>query len=440
MSESDGKEIEREIVIVRRGGRGEEEGHHGGVWKIAYADFMTAMMAFFLVMWLVNATDEETKALVASYFNPIELMDEKPADRSVQDQGTSSEGETNKPAADTQGEGISGGAAAEEGSEENATAGRETAYSEADYFRNPYAVLSEIALETGQQANVSEAGAGGAQISGPATGAQGGEAYRDPFDPDFWSQQTTEPMIDPSAVPGEAAAETSTQAEEADAAAPALSGSSRVAEEDDDAAVETEMEIARRDLPVREDQDMSSLDETVPSRAADGAAASAEASPPDPDAVAVQARQLETEIEKAIAGVNGRLAEGLDVQAAEGGVLISLTDQINYAMFNVGSAVPRRDMVLAMEEIGKLLAGRKGDVVLRGHTDARPFAGGTGNNWSLSTDRAQSAYHMLVRGGLPEERVVQVSGFADRRLKLPDDPFADANRRIEILVQGMEAR
>ena len=49
--------------------------HHGGVWKIAYADFMTAMMAFFLVMWLVNASNTEMKASVASYFNPIKLSD-----------------------------------------------------------------------------------------------------------------------------------------------------------------------------------------------------------------------------------------------------------------------------------------------------------------------------------------------------------------------------
>lgn len=64
-----------EIVIVRRRHAGEDEGHHGGVWKIAYADFMTAMMAFFLVMWLINAANTETKARVASYFNPIKLMD-----------------------------------------------------------------------------------------------------------------------------------------------------------------------------------------------------------------------------------------------------------------------------------------------------------------------------------------------------------------------------
>lgn len=45
-------------------------GHHGGVWKLAYADFVTAMMAFFLLMWLLNVTSEEMKSGLAQYFSP----------------------------------------------------------------------------------------------------------------------------------------------------------------------------------------------------------------------------------------------------------------------------------------------------------------------------------------------------------------------------------
>ncbi len=45
-------------------------GHHGGAWKVAYADFVTAMMAFFLLMWLLNATTEEQRKGIAKYFNP----------------------------------------------------------------------------------------------------------------------------------------------------------------------------------------------------------------------------------------------------------------------------------------------------------------------------------------------------------------------------------
>lgn len=45
-------------------------GHHGGAWKVAYADFVTAMMAFFLLMWLLNATTETQRKGVADYFSP----------------------------------------------------------------------------------------------------------------------------------------------------------------------------------------------------------------------------------------------------------------------------------------------------------------------------------------------------------------------------------
>jgi len=44
--------------------------HHGGSWKVAYADFVTAMMAFFLLMWLLNATTEEQRRGLADYFSP----------------------------------------------------------------------------------------------------------------------------------------------------------------------------------------------------------------------------------------------------------------------------------------------------------------------------------------------------------------------------------
>ena len=74
MSVGEEDTAQQPIIIVRRSG-GHDDGHHGGVWKIAFADFMTALMAFFLVMWLVNAANRETKRMVASYFNPLKLSD-----------------------------------------------------------------------------------------------------------------------------------------------------------------------------------------------------------------------------------------------------------------------------------------------------------------------------------------------------------------------------
>ncbi|MFM2149714.1 MAG: hypothetical protein RLZZ187_2020 [Pseudomonadota bacterium] len=49
-------------------------GHHGGAWKVAYADFVTAMMAFFLLMWLLNATTEEQRQGIADFFAPSNVM------------------------------------------------------------------------------------------------------------------------------------------------------------------------------------------------------------------------------------------------------------------------------------------------------------------------------------------------------------------------------
>jgi chemotaxis protein MotB len=57
-------------VIIKRKKVIQGGGHHGGAWKVAYADFVTAMMAFFMLMWLLNATTEKQRKGIADYFNP----------------------------------------------------------------------------------------------------------------------------------------------------------------------------------------------------------------------------------------------------------------------------------------------------------------------------------------------------------------------------------
>ncbi len=57
-------------VIIKRKKVVAGGGHHGGAWKVAYADFVTAMMAFFMLMWLLNATTEQQRKGIADYFNP----------------------------------------------------------------------------------------------------------------------------------------------------------------------------------------------------------------------------------------------------------------------------------------------------------------------------------------------------------------------------------
>jgi len=58
------------IIIRKKGGHG---GHHGGAWKVAYADFVTAMMALFIVLWLMNASDQVKKAISVYFTDPSGL-------------------------------------------------------------------------------------------------------------------------------------------------------------------------------------------------------------------------------------------------------------------------------------------------------------------------------------------------------------------------------
>lgn len=399
MSDESHHNGKNEIIIVKRvsGGHGE---HHGGGWKIAYADFMTAMMAFFLVMWLINAANEETKAAIASYFNPVQLTDQKPAERGLKDPAKDAQGEETQQRSKVDGEQEKSGGSAKTGDQLTATSGEETKYSDADFFENPYSVLSEIAQEVGQQANISVKGDGGAAQSGPSTGAEGGEAFRDPFDPDFWTKQVE------------------------------VKDAGNTTEKD--VALASKAAMASGAAPLQKTAEEQKA-EGKPADAGKTDAEEAELAKPD---AAAQAEELKAEIKRELGGDAGKLAEGLVVTPAEGGLLLTISEQTDSQMFAVGSAVPQKELVMAMEKIGRLLSERQGVVAIRGHTDGRPFKDGTYDNWRLSAARAQSAYYMLVRGGLKEDRVSQITGFADRRLQIPADPYAPGNRRIEILLQS----
>ncbi len=145
-----------EVVIVRRRGGGHGDGHHGGAWKIAFADFMTALMCFFLVMWLINSTDKKTVAQIASYFNPLKLNDKKPSQKGVYDPGPPAnphnekiEKTEDKNAKDAKGEQPAGqnGGEQREGQLPAQNAGDEGPRDQDDQgmLRDPYAALARIA-------------------------------------------------------------------------------------------------------------------------------------------------------------------------------------------------------------------------------------------------------------------------------------------------------
>jgi chemotaxis protein MotB len=150
----------------------------------------------------------------------------------------------------------------------------------------------------------------------------------------------------------------------------------------------------------------------------------------------VEAAKLQIEIRDAIkadAALKG--APHLEVEAINEGILISLMDNAKFSMFSIGSAEPQAKTIDIIGKIAAVLKARPGSVVIRGHTDGRPYKSPLYDNWRLSSARAHMAQYMLIRGGLVEKRIERVEGYADRHLKNPTDPEATENRRIEILLR-----
>jgi chemotaxis protein MotB len=443
-------EGKQEIIIVRRGNMDDDEGHHGGVWKIAFADFMTAMMCFFLVMWLINAANEQTRAALASYFNPVKLVDRNTNRKGIGDldkgpESSSVTGEESKSPAAENAVGTRRTSPETAEQESPSDVPNIAQHTDDELFADPYAVLSEIAGDTESLQNVSAKGDGGEQDSGPATGAEGGESYRDPFAPDFWSSQIEVPKArEQSALPslpeGPIASDLM-QPPPKDAAIDDDPFAPKVEQpgETDATLEEVIAEVTDTNrlpglVPVEPAQDPSPDIEQKPGYAADLEELRAELEKSDQEAATREAiaDDIRHELEKSLGGIS---QDGISVTPTDTGILISVTDNVEDGMFEIGSAVPRRNLVLAMQGIGMTLRDRAGSVVINGHTDGRPFAGDGYDNWRLSTARAHATYYMLVRGGLSEKRVTGVAGYADRQLKIPDDPFASANRRIEILLK-----
>ncbi len=401
-----------EIIIVRRSSGGHEDEHHGGVWKIAFADFMTAMMAFFLVMWLINASNEETKKAVASYFNPIKLMDTTTNPKGVRNPkyGTPIEDDV-EPEENTTVTTTAKSAIA------NKLEGK--TFDEQALFVDPFAILSEIAGGTSESEIKDEAAPG----SSNSSGLSGGVAFEDPFDPSSWSMKYGQPE-DPSdsAVIEDTTSETTSNKS---------SGSLQVEDEEFEypatSDLATEDTEAEKPAPVPEVPVVENVAELPPEKP--------ELQPDPMDGETEKLTEaIRDEIAKSIE-LENMVALKLEVTSTGEGTLITLADQSQTGMFAVGSARPTPELVNVTAKIGEIVSQAEGLVTISGHTDGRPYQSGDYDNWRLSTARAHMAYYMLMRGGMSEKRVEKIEGHADVRLKMPKDPFDPVNRRIEILLR-----
>jgi len=150
--------------------------------------------------------------------------------------------------------------------------------------------------------------------------------------------------------------------------------------------------------------------------------------------------KLKDDLLKAMAKMNNfdQIKKLIEITVTPEGLQIELMEDPHGTFFELGSAEPTPTLdgllkVLA-PEIGKL----PNPVSIEGHTDAKPYSGTRPyGNWELSTDRANTARRIMEGSGVRSNQVTQVRGFADRRLRKPQQPEDASNRRITLIIQYM---
>ena len=173
-------------------------------------------------------------------------------------------------------------------------------------------------------------------------------------------------------------------------------------------------------------------------------AAKTTALPPPPvpqpaDTAAAEMEKLKAEagkIEKEISQTPEfkKFVDKIHLTVTEEGLRIDLVEASEGLFFDIGKAKIKPETVKLLKIIATHLGTLQNNVVVEGYTDARPYVSSGYTNWDLSTDRANSARKVLEESGLRKNQIVQVRGFADRRLRVPDKPLDFSNRRVSILV------
>lgn len=364
------------IIVVKRGGGG-GAGHHGGAWKIAYADFVTAMMAFFLVMWLINATTEQRRRGIANFFNPMATTGDAAA-QTPSGPGKSSsvvQGDASD-AGHATGADMSGEQAAQQMAMSQKV---QISHVEKNAILPPGMVSD---AKKSKEAEVGGVGSGVSVIVGKETSGAGNDvrtrgvfAVPNPAFPDrsIGKVVSITPAL-PRIVP---------VGGEKNGATTSLGDGGNAAEKEES------------DLQ----QDRKQIEQAL---AQDPAAA-----------------QLKSQISVDV------LPIGLRIQLAESN---------HNPMFDTGSARLNERATHLLQLIAPYLTAMPQNLSIYGYTDGALYKKKGASNWTLSAARADSAREVLSAAGFPEQRLAEVVGRAAHDLADPDDPAAAVNRRVVLVL------
>lgn len=131
-----------------------------------------------------------------------------------------------------------------------------------------------------------------------------------------------------------------------------------------------------------------------------------------------------------------RLKDQVQMTVTGEGLRIELLESDVGTFFESGNAQPSSSGMSMLKMISGELAKLPNRLLIEGHTDARPYTGRASySNWELSSDRANAARRLMQESGLRPDQIAEVRGYADQRLRKPDDPDNASNRRVSIIVQ-----
>lgn len=154
------------------------------------------------------------------------------------------------------------------------------------------------------------------------------------------------------------------------------------------------------------------------------------------------AKELEEYIERQISERPElkEILSSIKIEMTKEGLRIELIETSESLFFEVGSARLKPQARLVLDKLAKEIGKLPNYVEVEGHTDSRQYGEGSAyTNWELSSDRAHAARRILEQSGLWDGQITKVTGFADKRLRKPSNPFDISNRRISILIKQLSA-
>ena len=130
-----------------------------------------------------------------------------------------------------------------------------------------------------------------------------------------------------------------------------------------------------------------------------------------------------------------KLANTIRFTDTREGLRIDLVDKADFSMFSLGTDALLPEARALMTQVAQVIEGVPNGVIVRGHTDALPYAAGRSvNNWTLSSARAEATRKALADAGVGADRFTRIEGVADKEPFIPTDRYDPRNRRMSITL------